>query len=157
MICLIYCALSPAYRTFSWSLFQAPGSIRTGMFNSYFSIFFCWFVHRLFSSWTLADIDQSSSTSCIYSMCIDIFSPQPIEDYQSNSSSTKHQTLKLRDSFSVPHIHLENWKVLTGYLVIINRPLEWYWKLPVALSCLVFFSHTIFVIYFTSTLLERLI
>ena len=100
-------------------------------------------MHGLFSSWTLADIDQSSSTSCIYSMCIDIFSPQPIEDYQSNSSSTKHQTLKLRDSFSVPHIHLENWKVLTGYLVIINRPLEWCWKLPVALSCLVFFTHNI--------------
>ena len=46
--------------------------------------------------------------------------------------SIKLSILLLRDSFSVPHTHLENWKVWTGYLVIINRPLEWYWKRPVA-------------------------
>ena len=48
--------------------------------------------------------------------------------------SIKLSILLLRDSFSVPHTHLENWKVWTGYLVIINRPLEWYWKRPVAFT-----------------------
>ena len=106
LLCLISCILIIIEG--SWSLFQAPGSIRTGMPNSCFSIFFCWFVHGLFSSWSLADIDQPSSTSCIDSICIDIFFT-----LNQHQLSIKLSILLIRDSFSVPHTHLENWKVLT--------------------------------------------